>query len=127
MELEGVDNVVKSPVENGERSKPYLYSLRNRQSNKLKFTDIDMGGAPLSGISCVVDRYAKRVADGAASNCLFLTLKGLKAKKIDMKLTRAYGDEVLQISAVKKWECVSCRGEQSSEMTSDQEGLPILS
>jgi hypothetical protein len=33
----------------------------------------------------------------------FLTIKGLKAKKIKMEITSVYGDEALQISAVKKW------------------------
>jgi predicted ATP-binding protein involved in virulence len=32
-----------------------------------------------------------------------LTIKGLKGKKIEMELTSVYGDEPLQISAVKKW------------------------
>jgi predicted GTPase len=32
----------------------------------------------------------------------FLTFRGLKAKEIEMKLTNVYGDEALQISAVKK-------------------------
>jgi transposase len=32
-----------------------------------------------------------------------LTLKGLKAKEIEMELTSVYGDEALEISAVKKW------------------------
>jgi hypothetical protein len=32
----------------------------------------------------------------------FLTLQGLKAKEIGMELTTAYGNEKLQISAVKK-------------------------
>jgi hypothetical protein len=31
-----------------------------------------------------------------------LTLKGLKAKEIEMELRSVYGDEALQISAVKK-------------------------
>jgi hypothetical protein len=34
--------------------------------------------------------------------CL-LTLKGIKAKKIEMELTSMYDNEGLQISAVKKW------------------------
>jgi hypothetical protein len=56
----------------------------------------------------------------------FLTLKDLKTKKIAIKLTSVYGDEAFQISAVKKDERVSCRREQSSEMTRDREGLSIL-
>jgi hypothetical protein len=32
-----------------------------------------------------------------------LTLKGLKAKEIEMELTNAYDIDVLQIAAVKKW------------------------
>jgi hypothetical protein len=32
-----------------------------------------------------------------------LTLKGFKAKEFEMELTSVYGDEALQISAVKKW------------------------
>jgi hypothetical protein len=32
----------------------------------------------------------------------FLTLQGLKAKEIGMELTTAYGNEKLQISAVKQ-------------------------
>jgi hypothetical protein len=46
--------------------------------------------------------YAKEVPNGAASNCLLLTLKGLKAKQIEMELTSVYGDEGLQIFALKK-------------------------
>jgi hypothetical protein len=33
----------------------------------------------------------------------FLAIKDLKAKKIERELTSIYGDEALQISAVKKW------------------------
>jgi hypothetical protein len=33
----------------------------------------------------------------------FLDVKGLKVKKVEMKLTNLYGDEALQISAGKKW------------------------
>jgi transposase len=33
----------------------------------------------------------------------FLTVKGLKAKEIEMELTSIYEDEALQISALKKW------------------------
>jgi hypothetical protein len=38
---------------------------------------------------------------GAVVRCL--TLKGPKAKGIEMELPSVYGDEALQISAVKKW------------------------
>jgi hypothetical protein len=48
-----------SPVENGEIIEPYLYSLRNRLSNKIKFTDIDRYGARLSGASFVTIVRAK--------------------------------------------------------------------
>jgi hypothetical protein len=33
----------------------------------------------------------------------FFTLKGLKAKEIEMELTSVYGDGAVQISAAKKW------------------------
>jgi hypothetical protein len=32
-----------------------------------------------------------------------LTVKALKAKEIEMEFIHVYGDEALQISAVKKW------------------------
>jgi hypothetical protein len=50
------------------------------------------------------------------------SLKGLKAKKIETKLAIVYGDETLQISAMKHGEGVSCGGEQNSEMTDDRKG-----
>jgi hypothetical protein len=56
----------------------------------------------------------------------FLSLKCLKAKEIEMELVSTYGDEALQISAVKNGERVSCRGEQNSEMAHDRESQPIL-
>jgi hypothetical protein len=61
--------------------------------------------------------------DGAASSRPLLTLKNLKVKEIEMELTRAYGNEALQISAVKNGERLSYRGQQSSETAHDREGL----
>jgi hypothetical protein len=71
-----------------------------------------------------IDR--QKMLDGAASSRSLLTLKGFKAKKIEMEFTSAYRDEALQISAVKNWRNVSCRGEWSSEMVRDREGPSIL-
>jgi hypothetical protein len=45
----------------------------------------------------------RKVPDVAASSRPLLTLKGLKAKEIEMELTNVHGDEALQISAVRKW------------------------
>jgi hypothetical protein len=47
-------------------------------------------------------RTRKRVLDGAGTVVRFLTLKGLKAKEIEMELTTMYGNEALQISTRKK-------------------------
>jgi hypothetical protein len=55
-----------------------------------------------------------------------LTFKGLNAQEIEMELTSVYGDEAFQISAVKKSRTHFLQGGQSSEMTHDREGLPIL-
>jgi hypothetical protein len=86
-----------SLVGNGEIIKPYLYSLWNRLSNQIKFTDIGRYGAPLYGISVLANVQAVTVRDGAANTRLLLTLKVLKAKEINMELTSVYGDEALQI------------------------------
>jgi hypothetical protein len=45
---------------------------------------------------------AQKVPDGAANNRPLFTLKGLKAKEIEMELTSVDDDEAFQISAVKK-------------------------
>jgi hypothetical protein len=52
----------------------------------------------------------RKVPDGAASSRPLLTLKGLKAKEIEMELTSVYEDETLQISAAKKWRTCFLQG-----------------
>jgi hypothetical protein len=56
----------------------------------------------------------------------FLTIKGLKAKEIEMKLTSVYGNEALQTSAVKKWRTRFLQKRTELGDYQDREGQPIL-
>jgi hypothetical protein len=91
-----------SLVENGETMKPYLYFIRNRLFNNIKFTDIDRYDASLCGASFSANVQEKCQMEQRAVVRSF-TFKGLKVKKIEMELTNVYGDEALHISVVKNW------------------------
>jgi hypothetical protein len=68
-----------------------LYFLRNRPSSNIQFTDIDGHGAPFCDASFLANAIVR-----------VLTLIYLKAKQLEIELRDVYGDEALQISAVKK-------------------------
>jgi hypothetical protein len=93
-----------SPVENEEIIRRYLYSLRNRRSNNMKFTDLDSYGAPLCSASFLAKVHAKKCQMEQRAVVRFLTLKGLKTKEIEMEITNVHGDEALQIYTGKKWQ-----------------------
>jgi hypothetical protein len=64
--------------------------------------DIDRCEAPLCGISFLANGYAKKCQMRHRAVVRVLTLKGLKAQEIEMELTSMYGNEALQISAIRK-------------------------
>jgi hypothetical protein len=91
-------------VENGESIKSSLDSLRNRLFNNLKFTDIDWYGAPLYFLSFFAVLQAEKCQMEQGVVVCILTGKSHKAQEIQMNLTCMYEDEVLKISAIKKWQ-----------------------
>jgi hypothetical protein len=82
--------------------KPYLYSLRNRPSNNIKCTDIDRYGAPLYGASSLTNVHEEKCQMEQRTVVCLLSLKGLKAKEIEMEPTSVYGDEAVRISVLLK-------------------------
>jgi hypothetical protein len=66
------------------------------------FTDIDWYNVPLSGFSFLANVQAEKCQMEQRAIVPFLTFKDLKTQEIERELTWMYGDQAIQISAVKK-------------------------
>jgi hypothetical protein len=88
--------------------------------------DIDKYGVSLCGASFLANPSAEQCQMEPRAVVRVLSLKGLKAKEIEMALTSVYGDEALQISAVKKWRMRFLQGTTELGDTHDREDPPFL-